>query len=66
MVTHSTRRQPVRHVTTAIKPTQSGEEPNTLANWITKVKERGDVPDKPLTVSERAELEKLRKDYAQA
>jgi transposase len=39
---------------------------NTLGNWIIKAKERGDVPEKPLTLPERAELEKLRKDYAQS
>ncbi len=43
-----------------------GIHENTLGNWITKAKERGDVPEKPLSVSERAELEKLRKDYTQA
>lgn len=43
-----------------------GIHENTLGNWITKAKERGDLSEKPLTLSERAELEKLRKDYAQA
>lgn len=43
-----------------------GIHENTLGNWITKAKERGDVPENPLTMSERGELEKLRKDYAQA
>jgi transposase len=43
-----------------------GIHETTLANWVNRAKERGDVPDKPLSVSERAELEKLRKDYAQA
>jgi len=43
-----------------------GIHENTLGNWITKAKERGDVAEKPLTLSERAELDKLRKDYAQA
>ena len=46
--------------------TALGIHENTLGNWITKAKERGDVSEKPLTLSERAELEKLRKDYAQA
>ena len=43
-----------------------GIHENTLGNWIIKVKERGDVPEKLLTLSECAELDKLRKDYAQA
>lgn len=43
-----------------------GVHENTLGNWVAKAKEQGDVPEKPLTLSERAELEKLRKDYAQA
>lgn len=38
----------------------------TLGNWVARAKEKGDVPEKPLSTSERAELEKLRKDYAQA
>jgi transposase len=43
-----------------------GIHETTLGNWISKAKEQGDVQEKPLTLSERAELEKLRKDYAQA
>jgi transposase len=43
-----------------------GIHENTLGNWIAKAKERGEVQEKPLTLSERAELEKLRRDYAQA
>jgi transposase len=43
-----------------------GIHETTLGNWITKAKKQGDVPEKPLTLSERTELEKLRKDYAQA
>ncbi|WP_163511197.1 transposase [Fodinicola acaciae] len=42
-----------------------GVHENTLANWVAKAKEQGEVPDKPLSVSERAELEKLRKETAQ-
>lgn len=37
-----------------------------LANWVRKSKNNGEVEEKPLTVSERAELEELRKKYAQA
>lgn len=43
-----------------------GINETTLANWVNRAKERGDVPDEPLSTPERAELEKLRKDYAQA
>ena len=43
-----------------------GINETTLANWVNRAKERGDVPDKPLSMPERAELKKLRKDYAQA
>jgi transposase len=42
-----------------------GIHENTLANWVAKAKEQGDVADKPLSVSERAELERLRKETAQ-
>lgn len=38
---------------------------NTLRNWVEAAKKRGDISEKPLSISERAELEKLRKDYAQ-
>ena len=43
-----------------------GINETTLANWVIRAKERAEVPDKSLSMSERAELEKLRKDYAQA
>lgn len=33
-----------------------GIHETTLSNWVARAKERGDVPEKPLTVSERAEL----------
>jgi transposase len=42
-----------------------GIHETTLANWVNKAKERGDVPDKPLSTSDRAELERLRKENAQ-
>lgn len=42
-----------------------GIHENTLGNWVGKAKERGDVAEQPLTLSERAELEELRKDTAQ-
>ncbi len=42
-----------------------GIHETTLSNWVNKAKERGDVLEPPLTLSERAELEKLRKDMAQ-
>lgn len=38
---------------------------NTLGNWAKQAKDRGEVTEKPLSLSERAELEKLRKDNAQ-
>jgi transposase len=43
-----------------------GINETTLGNWVARAREKGDVPEKPLSMSERAELEKLRKDYAQA
>lgn len=43
-----------------------GISETTLANWVKKAKDNGEVEEKPLTVSERAELEELRKKYAQA
>ena len=43
-----------------------GISSTTLGNWVRKAKENGEVEEKPLTVSERAELEELRKKYAQA
>lgn len=42
-----------------------GVHENTLNNWVNKAKEQGEVPEKSLSVSERAELEKLRKENAQ-
>jgi transposase-like protein len=42
-----------------------GINETTLANWVNRAKERGDVPDKPLTTADRAELERLRKENAQ-
>jgi transposase len=38
----------------------------TLGNWVKKAKEGSDAEERPLSVSERAELEELRKKYAQA
>jgi transposase len=43
-----------------------GINEGTLGNWVKKAKDTGDSAEKPLTVSERAELEELRKKYAQA
>lgn len=43
-----------------------GISETTLANWVKKSKNNGEVEEKPLTVSERAELEELRKKYGQA
>jgi len=43
-----------------------GIHENTLGNWVSKAKEQGDVPEEPLTLSERAELAALRKDNAQS
>jgi transposase len=42
-----------------------GVHENTLSNWVNKAKERGEVPEKPVTLSERAELVRLRKDNTQ-
>lgn len=42
-----------------------GIHPNTLNNWVAKVKEQNDVSDEPVSVSERAELARLRKENAQ-
>lgn len=36
----------------------------TLGKWVKKVKDSGRVPDKDLSETERAELERLRKDIA--
>jgi transposase-like protein len=43
-----------------------GIHENTLGEWVKKAKERGEATDAPLSLPERAELKKLRKDYAQA
>lgn len=42
-----------------------GVHENTLRNWVSKVKEQGGVEEEALSLSERAELAKLRKDNAQ-
>ena len=42
-----------------------GINETTLANWVHRAKERGDVPDKPLSTADRAELERLRKENTQ-
>jgi transposase len=36
----------------------------TLGKWVKKAKDAGDEPGRPLDVSERAELERLREDSA--
>ena len=36
----------------------------TLGKWVKKAKDSGRVPDKDLSETERAELERLRKDNA--
>ncbi|KDA41635.1 MULTISPECIES: transposase [unclassified Frankia] len=38
----------------------------TLGNWVKKAKDDSEDEERPLSVSERAELEELRKKYAQA
>ncbi|AEH09941.1 transposase IS3/IS911 family protein [Candidatus Protofrankia datiscae] len=43
-----------------------GIHETTLGNWVKKAKENGETEERPLSVSERAELEELRKKYAQA
>lgn len=40
-----------------------GINEGTLGNWVNKARTEDPEPEKPLTVSERAELEQLRKDY---
>lgn len=40
-----------------------GIHEGTLGNWVNKARGDDPEPEKPLTVSERAELERLRKDY---
>jgi transposase len=41
-----------------------GIHENTLKNWVNRAKEQGGVEDESLSLSERAELAKLRKDNA--
>jgi transposase len=43
-----------------------GVSETSLGYWVKKAKDAGEVTEKPLTISERAELEELRKKYAQA
>ncbi len=43
-----------------------GINESTLGNWVTKAKKDSESDEKPLSVSERAELIELRKKYAQA
>jgi transposase len=43
-----------------------GIHENTLGAWVKKAKECDDGTGTPLSLPERAELKKLRKDYAQA
>lgn len=42
-----------------------GINEGSLGNWVKKAKETGEAEEKPLTVSERAELAELRKKNAQ-
>jgi transposase len=42
-----------------------GIHKNTLKNWVNRAKEQGGMEDESLSLSERAELAKLRKDNAQ-
>jgi transposase len=37
----------------------------TLGNWVKQAEDRGDVAEKPVSLSERAELQALRKENAQ-
>lgn len=37
----------------------------TLGNWVAKARENGEFTERPLEVSERAELERLRKEIQQ-
>lgn len=39
-----------------------GMNEGTLANWVGKAREENGEPEQPLTTSERAELDQLRKD----
>nr|WP_241251423.1 transposase [Candidatus Protofrankia californiensis] len=43
-----------------------GINETTLGNWVKKAKEDSASGDEPLSVSERAELDELRKKYAQS
>ncbi len=43
-----------------------GINESTLGNWVTKAKKDSESDEKPLSLSERAELIELRKKYAQA
>ncbi|WP_242606475.1 transposase [Protofrankia symbiont of Coriaria ruscifolia] len=43
-----------------------GINETTLGSWVKKAKDDGEAEERPLSVSERAELEELRKKYAQA
>ena len=40
-----------------------GMNEGTLANWVNKARQNEPEEEKPLTTSERAELEQLRSDY---
>ncbi|OHV54478.1 hypothetical protein BCD48_41850 [Pseudofrankia sp. BMG5.36] len=42
-----------------------GINETSLGSWVKKAKDTGEVGEKPLSVSERAELEELRKKNAQ-
>lgn len=42
-----------------------GVSGTSLGYWVKKAKDAGEVTEKPLTVSERAELEELRRKNAQ-
>jgi transposase len=37
----------------------------TLGNWVARAREKGDVNEKPLDSSERAELERVKKELQQ-
>ena len=37
----------------------------TLGNWVAKARDKGDITEKPLDVSERAELERVKKELQQ-
>lgn len=42
-----------------------GINETSLGYWVKKAKDTGEAEERPLSVSERAELEELRKKYAQ-